>query len=83
MSGRTCRGDCTSCGGVSIRSLIIDGNRPLLLRVDKGDALIELGNANGQTVEDCKLYEPRSVTVSPQSLFLLRFQPMGRLFCFP
>jgi hypothetical protein len=41
--------------------LVIDGNRPLLLRVPMGEALVELGNANGQLVENCKLYEPRSV----------------------
>lgn len=40
-------------------SLIIDGNRPLLLRVPKGEALVAMGNADDQTVEDCRLYEPR------------------------
>lgn len=37
----------------------MDGNRPQLLRVVGGEALLELGNANDQSVEHCKLYEPR------------------------
>jgi hypothetical protein len=44
---------------VTIKDLIIDGNRPLMLRMPMGDALIELGNSNDQRVENCKLYEPR------------------------
>lgn len=55
------RADCKQCSHAMIRSLVIDGNRPQLLRIPKGDALIELGNAESQTVRDCKLYEPRSV----------------------
>lgn len=42
----------------------MDGNRPQLLRIKKGDALIEIGNAEGQTVRDCRLYEPRCVVMS-------------------
>ncbi|WRT67769.1 uncharacterized protein IL334_004742 [Kwoniella shivajii] len=53
------RADCQGCSYAMIRSLIIDGNRPQLLRIPKGDALIEVGNAEYQTVKDCKLYEPR------------------------
>ncbi|WVQ96691.1 hypothetical protein IAU59_003797 [Kwoniella sp. CBS 9459] len=53
------RADCQQCSHAVIRSLIIDGNRPQLLRIPKGDALIEIGNAESQTVRDCKLYEPR------------------------
>ncbi|KAL7409718.1 hypothetical protein BDY24DRAFT_402237 [Mrakia frigida] len=53
------KGDCTSCSNIAISSLVIDGNRPLLLRVPLGEALVELGNANNQLVENCKLYEPR------------------------
>lgn len=55
------RADCKQCSHAMIRSLVIDGNRPQLLRIPKGDALIEVGNAESQTVRDCKLYEPRSV----------------------
>ncbi|OCF33473.1 hypothetical protein I316_04894 [Kwoniella heveanensis BCC8398] len=53
------RADCQQCSHAVIRSLIVDGNRPQLLRIPKGDALIEIGNAESQTVRDCKLYEPR------------------------
>ena len=53
------RGDCISCSGVTIKDLIIDGNRPLMLRMPMGEALVELGNSNNQHVETCKLYEPR------------------------
>ncbi|KAK8858564.1 hypothetical protein IAR55_002793 [Kwoniella newhampshirensis] len=53
------KADCQQCSHAMIRSLVIDGNRPILLRVVKGDALIEAGNAESQTVRDCKLYEPR------------------------
>lgn len=37
----------------------MDGNRPQLLRVEKGAALLELGNAEGQRVTNCRLFEPR------------------------
>ncbi|WWC62592.1 uncharacterized protein I303_105189 [Kwoniella dejecticola CBS 10117] len=53
------RADCQQCSHATIKSLIIDGNRPQLLRIPKGDALIEIGNAEYQLVKDCKLYEPR------------------------
>ena len=53
------RADCSACNNISIRSLIIDGNRPLLLRVPKGEALVEMGNADGQEIRDCRLIEPR------------------------
>ncbi|WWC88573.1 uncharacterized protein L201_003485 [Kwoniella dendrophila CBS 6074] len=53
------RADCQQCSFATIKSLIIDGNRPQLLRIPKGDALIEIGNAERQVVKDCKLYEPR------------------------
>jgi hypothetical protein len=53
------RADCSACDNIAIRSLIIDGNRPLLLRVPKGEALVEMGNANGQEIRDCRLKEPR------------------------
>ncbi|WVR06336.1 hypothetical protein IAU60_003367 [Kwoniella sp. DSM 27419] len=53
------RADCPSCSYATVKSVIVDGNRPQLLRIPKGDALIELGNAEHQTVRDCKLYEPR------------------------
>ncbi|ODO05275.1 hypothetical protein L198_01967 [Cryptococcus wingfieldii CBS 7118] len=51
--------DCQRCSFAMIRSIIIDGNRPQLLRIPKGEALVEIGNAESQTVKDCKLYEPR------------------------
>ncbi|WWC70769.1 uncharacterized protein I206_104720 [Kwoniella pini CBS 10737] len=53
------RADCQQCSHAIIKSLIIDGNRPQLLRIPKGDALIEIGNAEYQIVKDCRLYEPR------------------------
>lgn len=53
------RADCSACNSISIRSLIIDGNRPLLLRVPKGEALVEMGNADDQEIRDCRLIEPR------------------------
>ncbi|GHJ83770.1 hypothetical protein NliqN6_0172 [Naganishia liquefaciens] len=53
------KADCTACTNISIRSLVIDGNRPLLLRVPKGEALVEMGNADGQEIRDCRLIEPR------------------------
>ena len=53
------RADCRECSWATIRSLIVDGNRPLLLRVPKGGGLLELGNSEGQTVKDCRLFEPR------------------------
>lgn len=51
--------DCKQCGQATISNLAIDGNRPQLLRVPKGGALIEIGNAEGQRVTGCRLYEPR------------------------
>ncbi|WWC96110.1 hypothetical protein V866_002977 [Kwoniella sp. B9012] len=53
------RADCQQCSYATIKSLVVDGNRPQLLRLPKGDALIEVGNAERQIVRDCKLYEPR------------------------
>ena len=53
------RADCKECSFATIRSLIIDGNRPELLRIPKGGALVEIGNAEMQTVRDCKIYESR------------------------
>ncbi|WVQ82978.1 hypothetical protein IAT38_005116 [Cryptococcus sp. DSM 104549] len=53
------RADCPDCSFAMIRSLAIDGNRPVLLRVPLGEALIEIGNGESQTVRDCKLWEPR------------------------
>lgn len=53
------RADCKECSFATIRSLEVNGNRPLLLRVPVGGALLELGNGEGQIVRDCKLYEPR------------------------
>lgn len=55
----TARADCDDCSFATISSLEVDGNRPQLLRIKKGDALIEIGNAEGQVVRDCRLYEPR------------------------
>jgi len=55
----TSRADCDTCSHATIQSLIIDGNRPQLLRIPKGGALIETGNGEGQTVRNCRLYEPR------------------------
>ena len=57
------RADCDTCSHSTIESLIIDGNRPQLLRIPKGGALIETGNGEGQTVRNCRLYEPRLVTL--------------------
>ncbi|KAL1412889.1 hypothetical protein Q8F55_000638 [Vanrija albida] len=51
--------DCKACSYATIDGLIVDGNRPQLLRVPKGGALIEVGNADGQAVTNCRLYEPR------------------------
>lgn len=58
------RADCDTCSYATIQSLIVDGNRPQLLRIPKGDALIETGNGEGQTVRDCRLYEPRCASLS-------------------
>ncbi|KAG8843738.1 hypothetical protein FRB96_003864 [Tulasnella sp. 330] len=54
------KGDCKACNNIAIRHLIVDGNRPALLRVKKGTALIELGNAENQIVQGCRLYDTRS-----------------------
>ncbi|WOO77376.1 uncharacterized protein LOC62_01G000959 [Vanrija pseudolonga] len=51
--------DCKACSYATIDGLIVDGNRPQLLRVPKGGALIEIGNGDGQAVTNCRLYEPR------------------------
>lgn len=51
--------DCKACSYATIEGLIVDGNRPQLLRVPKGGALIEIGNGDGQAVTNCRLYEPR------------------------
>lgn len=53
------KADCRHCNKVNIKSLIIDGNRPELLRIKQGDALVELGNAHSQTIKDCRILEPR------------------------
>lgn len=66
--------DCSQCSGAIVKSLIIDGNRPLLLRVPKGDALIEMGNAERQSVIGCKLFEPRGWSA-------LHFREGDRLHC--
>ncbi|KAG8991722.1 hypothetical protein FRB94_012283 [Tulasnella sp. JGI-2019a] len=54
------KGDCEDCNGIAIRNLIIDGNRPALLRVRKGTALVEIGNAANQVVQGCRIYDPRA-----------------------
>ncbi|KAK4689550.1 hypothetical protein P7C73_g574, partial [Tremellales sp. Uapishka_1] len=53
------RADCAKCSYSTIRSLVVDGNRPQMLRLNHAEALLALGNAEGQTVRDCRLYEPR------------------------
>ncbi|KAL7423122.1 hypothetical protein Q5752_002421 [Cryptotrichosporon argae] len=53
------KADCKECAHATIASLVVDGNRPQMLRIPLGDALVELGNAEGQTIKDCRLYEPR------------------------
>jgi hypothetical protein len=53
------RADCRQCNGAVVKSLVIDGNRPELLRIKNGGALVEMGNAEGQVVRDCKVLEPR------------------------
>ncbi|KAG8966672.1 hypothetical protein FRC03_011507 [Tulasnella sp. 419] len=53
------KGDCNECNGIQLQNLIIDGNRPNLLRIKKGSALVEMGNANNQIVRGCRIYEPR------------------------
>jgi hypothetical protein len=55
------RADCDDCSFAMIRNLEVDGNRPQLLRIKKGDALVEMGNGEGQVVRNCRLYEPRCV----------------------
>jgi hypothetical protein len=62
------RADCDTCSHSTIESLIIDGNRPQLLRIPKGGALIETGNGEGQTVRNCRLYEPRYVLLGSLGL---------------
>ena len=57
------RADCRECSNAMIRSVIIDGNRPEMLRVPKGEALVEMGNGEGHTIRDCRLYEPRWVAL--------------------
>lgn len=57
------RADCKKCSNAVIKSLEIDGNRPLMLRAKWGGALVELGNSENQLIRDCKLYEPRSVKI--------------------
>lgn len=51
--------DCQGCDGLTLSNLIVDGNRPQMLRVPGGEALIEMGNAEGHRVTGCRLYEPR------------------------
>lgn len=51
--------DCPECSWATIRSVEVDGNRPQLLRIPKGQAMLQLGNGEGQVVRDCRLYEPR------------------------
>lgn len=53
------RADCKQCSRAIIKSLTIDGNRPEMLRVDAGEALVEMGNAEDQVVRDCRILEPR------------------------
>lgn len=55
----TLSADCKQCSQATISNLIIDGNRPQLLRVPRGEALIETGNAYDQKVTGCRLFEPR------------------------
>lgn len=52
-------GDCQGCDWLTVSDLIVDGNRPQLLRIPKGEALIAMGNAEGHHVTGCRLYEPR------------------------
>lgn len=68
------KADCAQCSGGQIRSLQVDGNRPMLLRVPKGGALLELGNSERQTVRDCRLWEPRGWSC-------LHFREGDRLQC--
>ncbi|ORY28451.1 pectin lyase fold/virulence factor [Naematelia encephala] len=66
--------DCKACGFATIKSIVVDGNRPQLFRVPMGQALVEMGNADGQTIRDCRLYEPRGWSA-------LHFREGDRLNC--
>ncbi|GMK53839.1 hypothetical protein CspeluHIS016_0104250 [Cutaneotrichosporon spelunceum] len=51
--------DCPGCDHLTVSDLIVDGNRPQLLRIPLGEALIEMGNGEGHRVTGCRLFEPR------------------------
>ncbi|WVQ94408.1 hypothetical protein IAU59_001487 [Kwoniella sp. CBS 9459] len=59
------QGDCRRCARVSIKSLIIDGNRKKLGRmgdIDSATGLIVLGGNEGQSVKNCWVKNPRGFT---------------------
>ncbi|OCF45008.1 hypothetical protein I317_01059 [Kwoniella heveanensis CBS 569] len=59
------QGDCRRCARVSIKSLIIDGNRKKLGRmgdIDSATGLVVLGGNEGQSVKNCWVKNPRGFT---------------------
>ncbi|EIW69147.1 hypothetical protein TREMEDRAFT_13370, partial [Tremella mesenterica DSM 1558] len=58
------QGDCRRCARVSIRSLVIDGNRSKLGRVVEGEStgLVVLGGNEGQSIRQCSIQDPRGFT---------------------
>lgn len=59
------QGDCRRCKGVSIRSVVVDGNRKKLGRSrpdEDSTGLVVLGGNEGQTIRDTVLKDPRGYT---------------------
>lgn len=45
---------------VSVRNIVVNGNRPALGRIVDGNALMEMGGqSDGQIVDSVRVYEPR------------------------
>ncbi|WVR04043.1 hypothetical protein IAU60_001042 [Kwoniella sp. DSM 27419] len=59
------QGDCRRCARVSVRSLIVDGNRQKLGRMVDNDAatgLVVIGGNEGQSIKNCWVKNPRGFT---------------------
>jgi hypothetical protein len=75
------RGDCRRCARVSLKSLVIDGNRKNKGRIvdaDLAGGLIVLGGNEGPSVTDCVVRDPRHVHSFGEQRMLTSLQRLDR-----
>ncbi|KAL0242265.1 hypothetical protein I308_105894 [Cryptococcus tetragattii IND107] len=59
------QGDCRRCARVSVKNLVVDGNRKKLGRMrdfELATGLVVLGGNEGQTIQNCWIKNPRGFT---------------------